>query len=179
VLKIRAVRTQKLPHPDGIMQTNSAKLPSQDSPRVIALPPVLYIGTLMVGLLAHFLWPVRPLAPFPTRILGGVLVLVSGGLGTWGVSTMRRAGTNVRPDKPTTVIVSDGPFRFTRNPLYLAGTGLYLGITLLVDAVWPLVLLAPLLAIIQWGVIKREERYLESKFGETYRAYKARVRRWL
>ncbi len=92
---------------------------------------------------------------------------------------MRRAGTNVRPDQPTLALVFDGPFRFTRNPLYLAATGLYLGIALLVDALWPLLLLVPVLAVLRWGVVAREERYLEAKFGEPYRAYKARVRRWL
>jgi len=92
---------------------------------------------------------------------------------------MRRAGTNVRPDQPATAIVVDGPFRFTRNPLYLGLTGLYAGVALLVDALWPLLLLVPLLVIVKWGVIHREERYLEAKFGETYRLYKARVRRWL
>ena len=92
---------------------------------------------------------------------------------------MKRAGTNIRPDQPTLAIVSDGPFRFTRNPLYLALTGLYAGIALLVNALWPLLLLAPVLAVLRWGVIAREERYLEAKFGEAYRAYRSRVRRWV
>jgi len=92
---------------------------------------------------------------------------------------MKRAGTNIRPDQPTLAVVSDGPFRFTRNPLYLALTGLYVGITLLADALWPLLLLVPVLVVLQWGVVAREERYLEAKFGEPYRAYKARVRRWV
>ena len=92
---------------------------------------------------------------------------------------MRRAGTNVRPDQPATTIVMGGPFRFTRNPLYVGTTGLYVGVALLVDALRPLVLLVPLLAIVEWGVICREERYLEAKFGDAYRTYRARVRRWL
>jgi protein-S-isoprenylcysteine O-methyltransferase Ste14 len=94
-------------------------------------------------------------------------------------AAMKRAGTNIRPDQPTLAVVSDGPFRFTRNPLYLALTGLYVGITLLADALWPLLLLVPVLVVLQWGVVAREERYLEAKFGEPYRAYKARVRRWV
>jgi protein-S-isoprenylcysteine O-methyltransferase Ste14 len=85
----------------------------------------------------------------------------------------------VRPDQPTLAIVTDGPFRYSRNPLYLATTGLYLAIALLVDTVWPLVLLVPMLVVLDWGVVRREERYLEAIFGETYRVYRTQVRRWL
>jgi protein-S-isoprenylcysteine O-methyltransferase Ste14 len=92
---------------------------------------------------------------------------------------MRRAGTNVRPDQPTLAVVTDGPFRYSRNPLYLGLTGLYVGVTLLADALWPLVLLGPLLGVVQRGVVRREERYLAAKFGAPYLAYQARVRRWL
>ena len=92
---------------------------------------------------------------------------------------MKRAGTNVRPDQPSLAIVTDGPFRFSRNPMYLATTGLYLGITLLVNTPWPLILLSPMLLVLHWGVVRREERYLEAKFGEPYRAYKSRVGRWV
>jgi protein-S-isoprenylcysteine O-methyltransferase Ste14 len=92
---------------------------------------------------------------------------------------MKRAGTNVRPDQPMLAIVTDGPFRFTRDPMYMATTGLYSAVTLLVNTLWPLVLLAPLLVLLDGGVVRREERYLEAKFGDPYRAYQARVRRWL
>jgi protein-S-isoprenylcysteine O-methyltransferase Ste14 len=91
---------------------------------------------------------------------------------------MRRAGTNVLPSQPTLSIVTDGPFRFTRNPLYVAGSLLYLGLTLIFNSVWPLVLFVPMLVVLDRGVIRREERYLEGKFGDVYLAYKARVRRW-
>jgi protein-S-isoprenylcysteine O-methyltransferase Ste14 len=108
-----------------------------------------------------------------------MLLVASGLLARSAEVVMKRAGTNIRPDQPTLAIVSDGPFQFTRNPLYLALTGLYVGITLLVDALWPLLLLVPVLAVLQWGVVAREERYLEAKFGEPYRTYKSRVRRWV
>jgi protein-S-isoprenylcysteine O-methyltransferase Ste14 len=92
---------------------------------------------------------------------------------------MVRAGTNVLPTRPALAIVTDGPFRFTRNPLYLANAVAYLGLTLVFNTVWTLLLYVPMLLVIHWGIIRREERYLEAKFGETYLAYKARVRRWL
>jgi protein-S-isoprenylcysteine O-methyltransferase Ste14 len=149
-----------------------------DSPGVIAFPPLLYGGTLVIGLIMHFLVPIGRLPAFPARLLGALLFVASGALAKWAKNTMRRAGTNIRPDQPATTIVVDGPFRFTRNPLYLATAGLYVGVALLIDSVWPLVLLIPLLIIVEWGVIRREEQYLEAKFGDTYRAYRARVRRW-
>lgn len=92
---------------------------------------------------------------------------------------MRRAGTNVLPGKPTLSIVTGGPFRFSRNPLYIAGSVLYLGLTLISNSAWPLVLSVPMLVVLDWGIVRREERYLEAKFGGDYLAYKTRVRRWL
>jgi protein-S-isoprenylcysteine O-methyltransferase Ste14 len=100
-------------------------------------------------------------------------------VGIWGERTLKRGGTNVNPKQPTLAIVSDGPYRFTRNPLYLALVGLYLGISLAVGTAWPLVFLIPVLLVTHYGIIKREERYLAGKFGEPYVAYMKRVRRWI
>jgi protein-S-isoprenylcysteine O-methyltransferase Ste14 len=92
---------------------------------------------------------------------------------------MQAAGTNVNPALPTTAIVASGPFRFSRNPLYLALTLLYLGLTLAFNTWWGIVVLIPVLIIMHRGVVLREERYLEQKFGETYRHYRSKVRRYL
>ena len=92
---------------------------------------------------------------------------------------MSQAGTSLRTSDPTTAIVVQGPFRFSRNPIYLAATVLYLGVAAAVNALWAIVLLPVVLAVISLGVIDREERYLERKFGEEYLRYKASVRRWL
>jgi protein-S-isoprenylcysteine O-methyltransferase Ste14 len=92
---------------------------------------------------------------------------------------MSRAGTNIDPRQPAVVLVTNGPFRFSRNPLYVALTGLYVGVALLIDGLWTLLLLVPLLVVTQQGIVRREERYLERKFGEEYRTYKIRVRRWI
>ena len=83
------------------------------------------------------------------------------------------------PREPSTALAVDGPFRFTRNPLYLALTLFYLGIAVSLDALLTVLLIAPLLAFVTVGVVKREERYMERKFGQEYLDYKARVRRWL
>jgi protein-S-isoprenylcysteine O-methyltransferase Ste14 len=92
---------------------------------------------------------------------------------------MHRVGSDPNPYKPATALAVHGPYRYTRNPMYLAMTIFYLGLTLLVNTLWPLVLLPAVLLVVQRGVINREERYLERTFGDAYRAYKARVRRWL
>jgi protein-S-isoprenylcysteine O-methyltransferase Ste14 len=100
-------------------------------------------------------------------------------LAGWFIMSMRRAGTPVDPREAPTALVTEGPFRFSRNPGYL-GLGLtYVGLSLLVEARWPLLLLPFVLIIIDRGVISQEERYLERRFGSEYRTYRQRVRRWL
>ena len=93
------------------------KLP--DRPRVVAFPPLLYGGTLAVGLIAHVIVPVQPLPALASRILGVLLLVFSGALARWAEGTMHREGTNVNPRQPTLALVIDGPFRLTRNPLYI------------------------------------------------------------
>ena len=131
-----------------------------DLPGVIAWPPILYGVTLLIGLALHWLWPAYPLPSLPARIAGALLVLGSTVLARWAELTMHRAGTWVRCNRPATTVVTNGPFRYTRNPLYVSLTGMYVGLTLLVNALWPLPLLAPLMVLMYWGVILREERDL-------------------
>ena len=150
-----------------------------DSPGVIVFPPALFVGTLLLALGIHVLWPMHLAKGNWMRIVGAVLVVTSGALSRWSSGTMRRAGTNVLPSKSTLSIVTDGPFRFSRNPLYVAASLLYLGLALIFNSDWPLALFVPMLTVLDWGVIQREEGYLEAKFGDVYLAYKARVRRWL
>ena len=150
-----------------------------DAPGVLVFPPLLFAGTLVLGLILHWIRPVSLLPPVTARLAGLVALVLSWWLVQAAESAMKRAGTNVRPDQPSLAIVTDGLFRFSRNPMYLATTGLYLGVTLLVNTPWPLVLLPVMLLVLHWGVIRREEQYLEAKFGEPYRAYRSRVRRWL
>lgn len=153
-----------------------------DSPalRLIAPPPVMYVGVLLLGIALHALSPV---GIFPTthvhEIFGGVLLLLSGAFARWAFLTMRRSGTTTNPRRPSEALVTGGPFRVSRNPIYVAMTGMYVALAFLANSVWPLVMLAPLLVFMQWDVILREERYLAGKFGNEYVAYSARVRRWL
>ncbi len=150
-----------------------------DTPGVIALPPLLYGVTLGVGFLMQWIAP-RPILTSNARYwIGGAALALGLALAIWGRRAMDRAGTNVNPNYPTTAVVTSGAFSLSRNPLYVALNLVYVGLALLVNALWVLVLFVPLVVVMHFGVILREERYLAQKFGDPYRAYRARVRRYL
>jgi len=114
-----------------------------------------------------------------TRGLGWLLLGSGVVLMNWFFWTLRCAGTPVNPEKPVSSLVTDGPFRYTRNPGYHSMVMIYTGIASLANAFWAILFLTATLTVIRRGVIEREERYLERKFGEEYLRYKARVRRWI
>jgi protein-S-isoprenylcysteine O-methyltransferase Ste14 len=151
----------------------------QDTPGVIAPPPLIYLTALVIGLGLGYLVPTPFLPRSLAYGLGAVLILI----GTWIIISarrmMQRAGTAIRPTIPTTALVITGPFRFTRNPLYVGATLIYVGIAVAARSLWALALLLVVLAVMQRGVIDREEHYLERKFGADYVRYKERVRRWI
>jgi len=111
--------------------------------------------------------------------LGGALILVAIVLFTLSVREFRAAGTAIRTHRPTTVIIKTGPYRLSRNPIYLSFTLLHVGIGVWINSAWLLGILIPTLLLISHGVVAREERYLARKFGDEYLRYKASVRRWL
>ena len=150
-----------------------------DNPGVMTPPPFIYAGALAAGLLANRRYHV-PFLPRPlARTLGPVLIAGGFLVGLLGLREMRRAETNVDPYKPATAVVTEGPYRFTRNPMYVGFTLMYVGISALANALVPILLLPPVFAVMRRGVIEREERYLERKFGDEYLRYKDRVRRWI
>jgi protein-S-isoprenylcysteine O-methyltransferase Ste14 len=150
-----------------------------DTAGVIAPPPLVYLAGLAAGLVLEVLLPSASL-PGPLRWpIGAVLVVGGLLLARSFIVAFARAHTAVEPWKPTTAIVTDGPYRFTRNPAYLGMALAYAGIAVLLSALWPLATLVPTLIVIDRAVIAREERYLEGKFGADYTGYKRRVRRWL
>ena len=137
-------------------------------------------GTLLVGVAIHYLiWTVTLLPTLVARVLGLALFVSAGVLAHLAHKAMIRVGTNVLPTKPTLALATDGPYRFTRNPLYLAAIGVYLGITLWVNGLAPLLLLFPMAWLLHRGIVLPEERYLEAKFGDAYAFYRSSVRRWL
>jgi protein-S-isoprenylcysteine O-methyltransferase Ste14 len=152
-----------------------------DTPGVIAPPPLLFLGALAVGLALDFgLLRVPTGLPRAVRLgLGAVLAASGVALAAGALGRFRRAGTAAEPWRPSTALVTDGVYRFTRNPMYMAMALLYLGAALVLDGAVALVLLPPLLAAVQIGVVSRQERYLERRFGDDYRRYRASVRRWV
>jgi protein-S-isoprenylcysteine O-methyltransferase Ste14 len=113
------------------------------------------------------------------RPLGWVLVALGALLAAWALAYFVRAGQTPDPRQPVKAIVAHGPYRYTRNPMYLAMATVYLGVTALMNDFWPLIVFPVVLVIMTRAVIVREEAYLERAFGEEYRAYRTRVRRWI
>ena len=151
----------------------------QDKAGVVAPPPLIYLGPLIFGLLLNRRFPIPFLPRRMARSLGWSLLGSGVLLIGWFEWAMRQAHTPANPYKPVSHMVTQGPFRYTRNPAYLSMTMIYTGIASLANALWAILLLPVALQVIRRGVIEREERYLERKFGEEYLRYKAQVRRWI
>lgn len=144
-------------------------------------PPKLFLFSLVLGFVLDWLWPLGWLDAQPGWLrfgLGGLFVLAGIGIMAWALGLFREAGTAVPPWEPTTALVTAGAYRYSRNPMYLAVVLLYFGLSLLFAAAWPLMVLVPALIVLHVAVIFREEAYLERRFGDAYRQYRARVRRW-
>jgi len=151
-----------------------------DTANVIVRPPIAWALAVLVGLTLQWVvsLPFMP-ASVPAGWIGGIVFVLALALFAWAIATMTRAGSNVPTNLPTTTIVETGPYRFTRNPIYL---GMFLGLVGLAiafDNLWLLAMLVPFTLAIRYGVVAREEAYLERKFGDAYRQYRARVRRWV
>jgi len=146
---------------------------------VVAPPPLIYLAGLAVGFGLEALLPGGSLPGVVRFVVGGFALLGGIALQTAFIAAFTRKGTAVEPWKPTTAIVTSGPYRITRNPAYLGMALIFVGIALLADAPWVLAALPVALAVIDRGVIAREERYLEDKFGREYLDYKTTVRRWI
>lgn len=140
-------------------------------------PPLVYLAAIALGVAFQLAMPLAFFPAFNVPV-GAVLVAIAVALFLFSVGKFRAAGTAVPANKPTTAIVRTGPYRFSRNPIYLAFSLLHLGIAIWVDSAWILATLVAALVLMHI-VIGREERYLERKFGDEYLAYKASVRRWL
>ena len=145
----------------------------------IVRPPWIYLAAIVLGLLLNAAWPIRVASRAVSVRAGISAVLVAVALFLYAVRTFRAAGTAVPGNRPTTTIVRSGPYRWSRNPIYLAFSLFQLGLAFWVNSLWLLVTLVPAVALIAFVVIPREEQYLEKKFPSDYASYKASVRRWV
>jgi protein-S-isoprenylcysteine O-methyltransferase Ste14 len=144
----------------------------------IARPPLVYLGTIVLGVILHFARPIALLPRGVSPLFGVLVALLAIGLFVFAVRTFRAAGTPVPGNRPTTTIVGTGPYRFSRNPIYLAFSLLQLGLALWVNSLWLVITLLAAVAVMSFVVIPKEERYLEARFPSEYSSYKASVRRW-
>jgi protein-S-isoprenylcysteine O-methyltransferase Ste14 len=164
---------------DTKLSSGQAATPHPDTAGVIAPPPLIYLGTLGLG---FGLDAVAGGASLPSRVarpVGAALIVAGAGLIGTFVRAFGRARTPIDPYSPSEAIVTDGPYRLTRNPGYLGMALTYAGIAIASNAPWALVPLPVAISVIDRGVVAREERYLERKFGAQYTDYKRRVRRWI
>ena len=142
-------------------------------------PPFLYLGGFGLGMLIEAVKPL-PTLPLPANVVVGIVLIALGlALVAPSAALFQRAGTNLAPHRPTTALVFTGPYRFTRNPIYVGFADIYAGAAVWSGTTWALILLPLVLVVIRRAVIAREERYLEATYGQEYLDYKARVRRWL
>ena len=158
---------------------NKSHKNEQDNAGVKFPPPLIYATAIVLGIGLERLWSLNMQAINFLHPVGIGLIGLSFLLAASGFREFARAQTAIRPDRPTSAIMSTGPYRFTRNPLYLALALLQVGIGLVLGNGWVVILVVPVLFIITFYVIHREEAYLERKFGAEYLAYKSSVRRWV
>ncbi len=142
-------------------------------------PPRLYALTVIAGALLTLLWQAN-IFPIWGQLVFGPIFLAGGGcLHIWAFREFERAGTTVEGYKPASTLVTTGPYKYTRNPLYVSMSLMVLGTGLLFDSLWMIILLVPLNIYIHFSFINREENYLREKFGDDYDAYFLSVRRWI
>lgn len=154
----------------------------RDRPGIVVFPPLIPISTIALGFVLQWLVPLGVLARIdqPWRIVIGAIVFAAGAsLCIVARRSLVRRGTNVNPLQPTTALATEGIYRWTRNPIYVGGTVAMIGIAFVFSLDWLLLLLAPSLLVMHFGVVVREEQYLEGKFADEYRRYRSRVPRYI
>src|SRR5262249_51640642 len=143
-------------------------------------PPIAWVVAVLTGLALNWLMPLPFIPPtVPSGWLGTMVFALALALFAWAIVTITRAGSNIPTSLPTTTIVDTGPYRFTRNPISLGMVLGLIGLAIAFNSLWLLLTLVPFALVIRYGVVAREEAYLERKFGDGYRRYRERVRRWV
>ena len=148
--------------------------------KIIAPAPVIFLLTVIVGFILHYFIPIYFFASsMLTSILSAILFMAGVLIAGWALKTMSAANVSPNPYTPTARLIVSGPYQYSRNPMYLSITLVYLAIAMMVNSLWFFMLLIPMLILVWRGIIQREEIFLEAAFGEQYKNYKKRVRCWL
>jgi len=154
----------------------------KDIPGVIAPPPLIALAAVLIGLLLDWRAPLHLLAtllsPWGCGFAGGILVASGLAIGLAGRQRFVEADTNINPWKPALHLTTTGVYRYVRNPMYVGMLVIAVGLGIAFASDWTLVMVVPSALVMHFGVVVREERYLEAKFGEPYRQYKAGAARW-
>lgn len=150
-----------------------------DKPGVVAMPPIIFIIFLALGIVVNLIQPLGFIYGTARFASGIIILLISGIIVLSAQIRMKKAGTNIDVRRPSTTVVTDGIYSYTRNPMYLAMVILLIALAFLLNNLWIIIVIPLFMAVIHKGVIMREEAYLERKFGSHYREYKKRVRRWI
>ena len=151
----------------------------KDTAGVMAPPPLIYVVGFALGWLLETRWPSPPLPSPAADWAGWALIMAGIAVIVWSIVAMARVKTSVNPYSPSAAIATSGPYQYSRNPIYVADIVIYSGFCSLFNMLWPLVFLPLVVVAVHKGVIEREERYLERRFGQLYVAYRSRVRRWI
>jgi protein-S-isoprenylcysteine O-methyltransferase Ste14 len=152
---------------------------SYEGPGLRVHPPVIYLAAMVIGVGLNHWWRIRVLPGLWGAIAGVALIVAGVAIMPPVLLRFRRADTPFNPHKPASALITDGPYRFSRNPAYVALTLWYLGLGLLLNNGWVLLLAVPVLLVMDHWVMPGEERHLQARFGEQYLRYKSTVRRWL
>jgi protein-S-isoprenylcysteine O-methyltransferase Ste14 len=176
------LRARAVPRRHTHAEENAMNTPSSDRPRLVVFPPLILLAVLVLSIALQWLVPLGVLTQFGpgARIVCGGGALLVGLLVTWtGARALRSRGTNVNPLRPALALATGGIYAWTRNPMYVGGAPLMLGLAIVSALDWLPLLMVPAWFVLHFGVVRREERYLEEKFGDAYRGYMARVPRYV
>ena len=158
--------------------TENSSTDDRHGPNVRVHPPIIYAISILSGIGMNNLWPLAMPFGLHGRFYGGIIIVVATLVAAWALLHFHRHDTDVRPDKPDSALIISGPYRFTRNPLYMVLTLVQITAAVWLDNLWILLLVIASVIVITRYAITREELYLEQLFGQEYLKYKQRVRRW-
>jgi len=158
--------------------TENPQRQDRHGPNVRVHPPIIYAISILSGIGLNNLWPLSMPFGLHGRLFGGIIIVAATLIAAWALLYFHRHDTDVRPDKPDRALITSGPYRFTRNPLYIVLTLAQITAAVWLDNPWILLLVVASVIVITRYAITREELYLERLFGQEYLKYKQRVRRW-